>query len=185
MRRKKASTKRDVNSGFPLIRPNAAGMDIGSREHCVGVPEGRSTPSVRTFGCTTSELKEMGAWLKSCGVETVAMEATGVYWVPVYEVLEDAGIEPFLFDGRQTRHVSGRKSDVLDCQWSQKLHSYGLLTRAFRPAKDIASMRCYWRQREGIVESCARQIHLMHKALEQMNVQLTRGDVPLAVEKRS
>lgn len=175
MRRRKASTKRDIGAGFGLIRPNAAGMDIGSREHYVAVPEGRSTPSVRTFGCTTSELREMAAWLRSCGVDTVAMEATGVYWVPVYEVLEDAGIEPFLFDGRQTRHVSGRKSDVQDCQWSQKLHSYGLLTRAFRPAKQIASMRSYWRQREGIVESCARQIHLMHKALEQMNVQLHKA----------
>jgi transposase len=82
----------------------------------------------------------MASWLKACGVDTVAMEATGVYWVPVYEVLEDAGIEAFLFDGRQTRHVSGRKSDVLDCQWSQKLHSYGLLTRAFRPDKEIAAL---------------------------------------------
>jgi transposase len=175
MQRKKASTKRDMDSGFPLIRPNAAGMDIGSREHYVAVPEGRDTVSVRRFGGTTSELKEMAAWLKSCGVDTVAMEATGVYWVPVYEVLEDAGLEPFLYDGRQTRQVSGRKSDVLDCQWGQKLHSYGLLTRAFRPAKEIASLRSYWRQRQGIVDSGARQIHLMHKALEQMNVQLHKA----------
>jgi len=175
MRRKKASTKPHVDSGFSLIRPNAAGMDIGSREHYVAVPEGSDSRPVRSFGCTTSELKEMAAWLKSCGVETVAMEATGVYWVPVYEVLEDAGLEPFLFDGRQTRRVSGRKSDVLDCQWSQKLHSYGLLTRAFRPDKEIASLRSYWRQREGIVDSSARQIHLMHKALEQMNVQLHKA----------
>ena len=175
MRQRKASTKRDLDSGFPLIRPNAAGIDIGSREHFVTVPEERSTPSVRSFGCTTSELREMAAWLKSCGVDTVAMEATGVYWVPVYEVLEDAGIEAFLFDGRQARHVSGRKSDVLDCQWSQKLHSYGLLTRAFRPDKEIATLRAYWRHREGIVESCSRQIHLMHKALEQMNVQLHKA----------
>jgi len=172
MRRKKASTKRHVNSGFPTIHPNAAGLDIGSREHYAAVPADRATPSVRSFGCTTSELKEMAAWLKSCGVDTVAMEATGVYWVPVYEVLEDCGIEAFLFDSRQTRNVRGRKSDVLDCQWSQKLHSYGLLTRAFRPAKEIASMRSYWRQRGSIVEECSRQIHLMHKALEQMNVQL-------------
>lgn len=175
MRQRKASTKVDVESGFPLLRPNAASIDIGSREHYVAVPEGRGTPSVRSFGCTTSELKEMAAWLHSCGVDTVAMEATGVYWVPVHEVLEDAGLEPFLFDGRQTRHVSGRKSDVLDCQWSQKLHCYGLLTRAFRPAKDIASLRSYWRQREGIVDSCSRQVLLMHKALEQMNVQLHKA----------
>lgn len=172
MRREKASTKRHVNSGFPLIRPNAAGLDIGSKEHFVAVPEGRDARPVRSFGCSTSELKAMAAWLISCGVDTVAMEATGVYWVPAYEVLEDAGIEAFLFDSRQTRQVSGRKSDVLDCQWAQKLHSYGLLTRAFRPAKEIASMRVYWRHREGIVQSCARQIQLMHKALEQMNVQL-------------
>jgi len=175
MQRKKASTKRDVNSGLSLIRPNAAGMDIGSREHYVAVAEGADPRPVRSFGCTTSELKEMATWLKSCRVETVAMEATGVYWVPVYEVLEDAGIEAFLFDGRQTRRVSGRKSDVLDCQWSQKLHSFGLLTRAFRPAKEIASLRSYWRQRGGIVDSAARQIHLMHKALEQMNVQLHKA----------
>ena len=175
MRQGKASTKVDVESGFPLLRPNAASIDIGSREHYVAVPEGRGTPSVRSFGCTTSELKEMAAWLHSCGVDTVAMEATGVYWVPVHEVLEDAGLKPFLFDGRQTRHVSGRKSDVLDCQWSQKLHSYGLLTQAFRPAKDIASLRSYWRQREGIVDSCSRQVLLMHKALEQMNVQLHKA----------
>ena len=175
MRQRKASTKPNVNAEFPLIRPNAAGLDIGSREHFVAVPEGRSTATVRSFGCTTSELREMAAWLESCGVDTVAMEATGVYWVPVYEVLEDAGIEAFLFDGRQTRHVSGRKSDVLDCQWSQKLHSYGLLTRAFRPDKQIATLRAYWRHREGIVESCSRQIHLIHKALEQMNVQLHKA----------
>jgi len=100
---------------------------------------------------------------QACGVDTVAIEATGVYWVPIYEVLEDAGIEAFLFDGRQTRDVSGRKTDVLDCQWSQKLHSHGLLTRAFRPDKEIATLRAYWRQRGGIVECCARQIHLMHK----------------------
>ena len=119
MRRRKASTKRQVDSGFPMIRPNAAGLDIGSREHYAAVPEGRATPQVRSFGCTTSELKEMASWLKSCGVDTVAMEATGVYWVPIYEVLEDCGIEAFLYDSRQTRNVSGRRSDVLDCQWGQ------------------------------------------------------------------
>jgi transposase len=127
---------------------------------------------VRSFGCTTAELKELAAWLKACQIDTVAIEATGVYWVPIYEVLEDHGIEAFLFDGRQTRHVSGRKTDVIDCQWSQKLHSHGLLTRAFRPDKQIATLRSYWRHRGGIVESCARQIQLMQKALEQMNVQL-------------
>jgi transposase len=164
-----------VERDFALVRPNAASIDIGSREHFVAVPAERATPSVRRFGCTTSQLREMASWLKACRVDTVAMEATGVYWVPVYEVLEDAGLEAFLFDGRQARHVSGRKSDVLDCEWSQKLHSHGLLSRAFRPAKDIAILRSYWRQREGIVHSCSRQVHLMHKALEQMNVQLHKA----------
>jgi transposase len=157
------------------LRANAACIDIGSREHYVAVPEGRDTRSVRSFGCTTSQLKELAAWLKACRIDTVAMEATGVYWVPVYEVIEDAGLDAFLFDGRQTRHVSGRKSDVLDCQWGQKLHSHGLLTRAFRPEKQIASLRSYWRQRTGLVESSARQVQLMHKALEQMNVQLHKA----------
>lgn len=154
MRQRKATTKRSVDEGFPLVRPNAAGLDVGSREHYVAVPPGRDSRSVRHFGCTTSELRDLAAWLKSCGVDTVAIESTGVYWVPVYEVLEDAGIEAFLFDGRQTRHVSGRKSDVLDCQWSQKLHSHGLLSRSFRPEQQMATLRCYWRQRCGIVESC-------------------------------
>jgi len=117
----------------------------------------------------------MAEWLKACGVDTVAIEATGVYWVPIYEVLEDAGIEAFLFDRSSDPARERRKTDVLDCQWSQKLHSHGLLTRAFRPDKEIATLRAYWRQRGGIVECCARQIHLMHKALEEMNIQLHKA----------
>jgi len=117
----------------------------------------------------------MAAWLKSCGVDTVAMESTGVYWVPVYEVLEDAGNRGVSLrrssDPARQRPQVGR----LDCQWSQKLHSYGLLTRAFRPDKQIATLRAYWRHREGIVDSCSRQIHLMHKALEQMKRPAAQG----------
>ena len=171
----KPPRKINLNDSLPVLRPNAAGIDIGSEAHFVSVPPDRTTEHVRRFGCYTSELRRMAEWLKSCGVETVAMESTGVYWVPVYEVLEEYGFELFLVDGRQTKNVTGRKSDVSDCQWTRTLHSYGLLSAAFRPARDIATLRAYWRQREGIVESCARQIHLMQKALEQMNVQLHKA----------
>jgi transposase len=161
-----------VDAGFPVVRPNAAGIDVGSREHYVAVPEGRAPQSVRAFGCTTAELRALASWLRECGIDTVALESTGVYWIPLFEVLEDEGFEVFLVDGRQTRNVTGRKTDVQDCQWIQTLHSYGLLQAAFRPSREVAILRAYWRHRRGVVESCARQIHLMHKALEQMNVQL-------------
>ena len=156
---------------FPLVRPDAAGVDVGSRVHYVAVPPELGQP-VRSFDCMTADLKEMAAWLKACGVSTVALEATGVYWIPVVEMLEDHGFEVYLVDARQTRNVSGRKSDVQDCQWIQRLHSYGLLAPAFRPDKSITVLRSYWRQRQGLVVSCSEQIQLMHKALEQMNVQL-------------
>jgi transposase len=168
----KRSMKVGVNESLPVLRPNAAAIDIGAEKHFVSVPPDRAPEAVRHFGCFTTDLHRMAEWLKACGIETVAMEATGVYWVPVYEVLEGYGFELFLVDGRQTKNVSGRKSDVLDCQWTRTLHSYGLLTAAFVPAQEIAAVRAYWRQRESIVSSCARQIHLMQKALEQMNVQL-------------
>jgi transposase len=164
-----------VDAGFPIVRPNAAGIDVGSREHYAAVPEDRDPQSVRTFGCTTAELRALAVWLKDCRIDTVALEATGVYWIPLFEVLEDEGFEVFLVDGRQTRNVTGRKTDVQDCQWIQTLHSYGLLQAAFRPAREIAILRAYWRHRQGVVASCARQIHLMHKALEQMNVQLHKA----------
>jgi transposase len=171
-RRKPRTT---VSDSLPVLRPNAAGIDIGSKEHFVSVPSNRDAQPVRRFGCYTAELHRMAEWLKACRIATVAMEATGVYWVPVYEVLEQYGFELYLVDGRQTKNVSGRKSDVSDCQWTQTLHSYGLLTAALRPAQDIATVRAYWRHRQNLVTSCARQIHLMQKALEQMNVQIHKA----------
>ena len=117
----------------------------------------------------------MACWLRDCGVETVAMESTGVYWVPVLELLEDYGFEVLLVDARQVKSLSGKKTDVLDCQWIQRLHCYGLLRAAFRPQAMVASMRAYWRQRSGLVKECARHILLMQKALEQMNVQLHKA----------
>lgn len=171
----KRSKKKVDESSLEIMRPNAAGVDIGSREHYVAVPLGRAENPVRKFGCYTPCLQQMAQWLRECGVVTVAMESTGVYWIPVYEVLEDQGFEVFLVDGRQTKNVAGRKSDVQDCQWIQRLHSYGLLSAAFRPARDMAVLRSLSRQRDGLVESCSRQIHLMQKALEQMNVQLHKA----------
>lgn len=180
MRQIKANTRRERRAAvravakgevFPLVRPHAAGIDLGSQEHYVAVPPELNQP-VRKFDCTTWGLRQMAAWLIECGVKTVAMEATGVYWVPVIEVLEQHGLEASLVDARQTRNVSGRKSDEIDCEWIRKLHSYGLLSPAFRPDKSMVVLRNLWRHRDGLVRACAEQIQLMHKSLEQMNVQL-------------
>ena len=158
--------------GLREMHPDAAGIDIGSETHYVAVPPDRGTPTVRRFGCLTPDLHEMARWLRECRVATVAMESTGVYWIPVAQVLEQYGLEVVLVDATHVKHVPGRKTDVSDCQWLQELHSYGLLRGAFRPERALQVLRTYWRHREGLVEGGAQQIHLMHKALEQMNVQL-------------
>lgn len=150
------------------INPNAAGIDIGSQEHYVAVGAGK----VRSFGCYTPDLEEMARWLLECGVETVAMESTGVYWIPVYQVLQSKGLDVNLVDARHAKNVPGRKTDVSDCQWIQQLHSYGLLRSCFLPDADIAVLREYWRQRATLVESASREILHMQKSLEQMNLHL-------------
>lgn len=154
------------------INSDAAGIDIGSQEHYVAVPADRAEQPVRTFGCLTPQLHCMARWLKDCRIETVAMESTGVYWIPVVQVLEAYGLECLLVDAAAVSNVPGRETDVDDCQWIQQLHSFGLLRGAFRPGAKIEPLRSYWRQREGLVAQCGRQIQLMHKAMEQMNVQL-------------
>lgn len=158
--------------GFKIVNPNAAGIDVGSRVHYVAVPEGRGARAVESFGCVTAELERMAKWLKACGVTTVAMEATGVYWIPVCSVLEDQGFEVILVDPRQVKNAKGRKTDVQDSAWIQKLHSFGLLSASFRPDRETQPGRDYWRMRTHLVRDAARQIHLMQKSLEQMNVQL-------------
>jgi len=158
--------------GLRRIRENAAGIDIGSQTHYAAVPPGRATPAVRRFGCLTPELHEMAQWLKACAITTVAMESTGVYWIPVAQVLEQYGLEIVLADATHIKNVPGRKTDVSDSQWIQQLHNYGLLRGAFRPQRALQVLRTYWRHREGLVQGGAQQIHLMHKALEQMNLQL-------------
>lgn len=165
---------------FPEINANVAGIDVGSREHFVSVPEDRDSQPVRRFGCFTSDHLSLVVWLKACRITTVVMESTGVYWVPLCEVLEEHGFEVSLVDARHVKNVSGRKSDVQDCQWIRRLYSYGLLGSAFRPKPEITPVRALWRLRGNLVQDCARQIQLMQKALEQMNVQLHKAVTDIA-----
>ena len=167
----KRNRKKPTTSLNP-VHLNAAGIDIGARRHYVAVPADRDQQPIQSFGCLTPDLHDMAKWLRACRIETVAIESTGVYWVPVVAVLEKYGLEVKLVDAYRVKNVPGRKTDVQDCQWLQELHSFGLLAGAFRPDQEIAVLRSYWRHREGLVESCSRQIHLMQKALEQMNLQL-------------
>src|SRR5882672_2527427 len=155
-----------------VIHPDAAGIDIGNESHYVAVPPGRDSQSVRRFGCTTAELKAMAAWLKQCRIQTVAMQSTGVYWVAVFDILEETGFEVFLVNARDTKNLPGRKSDVQESQWLMKLHTYGLLRNSFRPSQEIRVMRTYWRQRNDLVQSASRHILRIQKALTQMNLQL-------------
>jgi transposase len=154
------------------INPYAAGIDIGGRSHFVAVPEGSCEKPVREFSSFTDDLHQMADWLLDCGVTSVVMESTGVYWIPVFEILESRGLEVRLVNARHVKNVPGRKSDVLDCQWLQRLHSYGLLEGAFRPAEHVCTLRAYVRQRMNLVRYAASHIQHMQKALAQMNLQL-------------
>jgi transposase len=156
-----------------LIHPNAAGIDIGSASHYVAVPPDRDAEPVREFASFTTDLNRLADWLEACGVDTVAMESTGVYWIPLYELLDARGFTVLLVNARHVKNVSGRKSDVLDCQWLQQLMSYGLLRGAFRPADQVCALRALSRQRAMLLRSQARHVQHMQKALTQMNIQLT------------
>jgi transposase len=155
-----------------IVHPDAAGIDIGNESHYVAVPSARDCQPVRRFGCTTAELKAMADWLKQCEIRTVALQSTGVYWVAVYDILEDAGFEVYLVNAKETKNLPGRKSDVQESQWLMKLHTYGLLRNSFRPSQEIRTMRTYWRQRNDLVRAAGRHIQRMQKALTQMNIQL-------------
>src|SRR5215813_6768671 len=161
-----------VNQVWPLLNPNAAGIDVGASEHYVAVPPDREVESVRRFGAFTEDLHALARWLVQCGVQTVAMESTGVYWIPLYQILEDYGFEVKLVNARHVKHVPGRKSDVQDCQWLQQLESGGLLSGSFRPEAKICILRSYMRQREMLVRDAGRYIQQMQKALTQMNLKL-------------
>jgi transposase len=155
------------------VFPNAAGIDVGASSHWVAVPRHLAEEPVREFGAMTDDLNALADWLIACGVDTVALESTGVYWIPVYEVLEQRGLKVWLVDARQMKYVPGRKSDVQDCQWLQKLMSLGLLRAAWRPAGDICVVRAVARQRELLIMEQASWVQRMQKALVQMNIQLT------------
>ena len=174
MKQKKVLKKivRGLPKNLQHINVHAAGIDIGSRSHFVAVPEGIDEMPVREFSSFTGDLEQMAAWLISCGVTTVAMESTGIYWIPAFEILERHGIEVKLVNARHVKNVPGRKSDVLDCQWLQQLHTYGLLRGAFRPDAQVCTLRAYVRHRAMMVRSAASYIQRMQKALSQMNLQL-------------
>jgi transposase len=154
------------------VNLNAAGIDVGATDHYVAVPQGRDTQAVQRFDAFTADLYRLADWLKICKIETVAMESTGVYWIPLFEILEARGFQVFLVDPRRLKHVPGRKTDVLDCQWIQKLHTFGLLAAAFRPDDQICILRGFLRQRSMLVSYSAQHIQHMQKALTQMNVKL-------------
>lgn len=162
-------------ANLPQINPHAAGIDVGSVEHWVCVPENsvsEAQSNVRSFGGFTADLDQLVEWSLACGIKTVALESTGVYWVPLVQKLEAAGIEVILVNARHLKNVPGRKTDVKDCQWIQQLHSYGLLQGSFRPTQDICRVRSLMRHRDNLVASCGREVQHMQKALQQMNVHL-------------
>ena len=159
-------------AGLSQLNLNAAGIDVGASSHFVAVPADRTEQPVQEFEAFTADLYRLAGWLAECGVKTVAMESTGVYWIPLFGVLEERGFEVMLVDPRRIKNVPGRKTDVLDCQWLQQLHTYGLLSGAFRPEDEIRRLRSYLRQRAMLVEYASQHIQHMQKALTQMNVKL-------------
>jgi hypothetical protein len=175
---------------LPTLNPNAAGLDIGSAEIWAAVPADRDAEPVRPFGTFTPDLNTLADWLQACGITTVAMESTGVYWIPIFELLEARGFQVFLVNARHLKNVPGRKTDVLDCQWIQYLHSVGLLSGSFRPAAEMCALRAYLRHRANLLECRAAHIQHMQKALQQMNVQLTQvlsditGETGLAILRK-
>jgi transposase len=161
-----------TTTALPVIRPDAAGIDVGATELYVAVPQDRDPQPVRAFGTFTADLYALADWLQACSVRTVAMEATGVYWIPIFQILEARGLEVLLVNARAVKNVAGRKSDVADCQWLQYLHAVGLLRGSFRPPEAICAVRTLLRHRDTLVSYAAAHVQHMQKALTQMNVQL-------------
>jgi len=173
LRNKKGPIRPAAN--MPVVNRHAGGIDVGSIEHYVCVPEDavcEGESNVRSFGAFTGDLDKLVEWLQACGVTTVAMESTGVFWIPLAQKLESAKIEVVLVNARHLKDVPGRKTDVKDCQWLQQLHSYGLLNGSFRPTEDICCVRSLMRHRENLIQSCGREVQHMQKALQLMNVHL-------------
>ena len=172
----KSKAKSATPTALPVIRPRVAGIDIGSSQHWVcGPASADGEPNVRVFGTTTGQLNDLADWLVAQRVESVAMESTSVYWIPVYEVLESRGLEVVLVNARQLHNVPGRKTDFSDCQWIQLLHSCGLLRGSFRPGEAISRLRALQRQMANLVAERTRCVPWMQKSLDQMNVQVHRA----------
>ena len=170
MNRKRSKPK--IDRKMPMVHPNAAAIDVGATMHMAAVRPDRTPEPVRSFGTFTTDLHRLVEWFKECGVETVVMESTSVYWIPIFELLDAHGFTVLLVNARDAKHVPGRKTDVSDAQWLQRLHSYGLLRGSFRPKGQISELRAYMRQRERLLEYAASHIQHMQKALIEMNLQL-------------
>jgi transposase len=171
-RKELARRLQSADPGLEVMHPNAAGIDVGNSAHYVAVRPDRDPDSVRRFDCFTADLHRLAEWLQHCGVTTVAMQSTGVYWIPVYEILDARGIEVYLVNARHTKNLPGRKSDVRESQWLLKLHTYGLLRNSFHTPAEIRVVRTYWRQRGDHVHAVSTCIQRMQKVLTQMNIQL-------------
>lgn len=171
-RKSNPSKAKTVPPQLPVLHLHAAGIDLGAREIYVAVPPGTCVRTVRSFATFTEDLHALRDWLKECGVTTVAMESTGVYWIPLFQILEAAGVEVCLVNARHCKNLPGRKTDVQDCQWLQHLHSVGLLRGSFRPADQVCAVRALLRHRDALVRGASRCVSHLHKALTQMNVQL-------------
>src|SRR6266566_3362053 len=180
MKRKKLASKEEKPrrrrvdwKALEIVHRDAAGIDIGGREHWVAIRPDRDEVPLRRFDCFTADLEQMAKWLLDKGVRSVAMQSTGVYWMPVYEILEQAGLEVYLVNARHTKNLPGRKSDVEECQWLLKLHTFGLLNNSFQPTDAIRMARTLWRHRGGLVAQTSSTIQRMQKVLTEMNIQLS------------
>lgn len=169
---KDLKSKQKFSKDMPVLNTNAAGIDIGSTQHYVAVPVDRDEHPVQSFNTFTADLHELANWLKKCEIETVVMESTGVYWLPLFEILEACGFEVLLVNAYHAKNVPGRKTDVSDCQWLQQLHTYGLLRGSFQPEAKIRELRTYLRQRDMLVRYCSSHIQHIQKNLTMMNIQL-------------
>ncbi|ANE51125.1 IS110 family transposase [Flavisolibacter tropicus] len=163
---------KDKNKAFPVFYPDAAGIDISSKEHWVAVAPNRDAQPVRCFGCFTEDLHAIANWLKECDVDTVAMEATGIYWISLFLILEEAGFEVVLDNAKHVKNVRGKKTDMSDAEWIRQLHSCGLLSASFQPDTYTRKLRTYMRYRKNLIEMSATHIRMMQKAMEQMNIKL-------------
>ena len=170
--KKPKKDRKTDNAVLPVMRPDAAGIDIGATEIFVAVPADRAAENVRSFPTFTQDLYALADWLTQCGVKTVAMESTGVYWIPLFQILEDRDFEVCLVNAHHVKNVPGRRTDVLDCQWLQFLHSVGLLRASYRPDQDVCAVRSLLRHRESLVQMAAAHVNHLQKALDQMNLQL-------------